>query len=140
MGSVSEEVICPKCGSTANVDFRYRTGDYTLLCDTCGYHEEGDEHGIEKGGGHGAYRIQYDRFSRVGAFRTRKRAQRRFRPALIADRRILAITVTERVRGKWKRVAIKVDNKKSVRDWKQRMQWRNRPTNNFSMDMDDIEF
>ena len=140
MGSVSDEVTCPKCGGRADVDFRYRSDEYTMLCNTCGYHEEGDEHGVEKSGGHGAYRIQYDRFSRVGAFRTRKPARKRFRPALIANRRIVAITVTERVRGKWKQVVIKPNPSKSVQDWKQRMRWRNHPKTTFTMDMDDIEF
>lgn len=140
MGSVSDEVTCPKCGGTADVDFRYRSGEYTMLCDTCGYHEAGDEHGVEKSGGHGSFRIQYDRFSRVGAFRTRKPAHKRFRPAFIASRRIVAITVTERVRGKWKQVVIKGDSKKSIRDWAQRMRWRNRLKTSFTMDMGDIEF
>lgn len=140
MGSVSDEAICPKCKALADVEFYYKTGDYRMLCVTCGYHEEGSEHGVERGGGKGAYRIRYARYSQVGAFVRRKPASARFKPAFIARRRVLAITVTERVRGKWKTVTIKADPKASVRDWTWRMKGRNSPKKTYSMDTEDIEF
>lgn len=140
MGCVSSEETCPNCKGTANVDFHYRTNAYSLFCETCGYRENGDEHGAEKHHGHGAYKVRYERFSQIGSFRRRKPAHKRFLPAFIAKQRVLAVTVTERVRGKWRTVTLKHDATKSIRDWKDRMLRRNRPKKCFSTALDDIEF
>lgn len=136
MGSVSDEVVCPNCKRQAEIEVYYRRGEHYLFCPTCGYHEESNAEGIKKGGGRGAFCIQYRQCVRLGSFHTRKPLHKRFTPGFIARRRVLAITVTERVRGKWKSIVLKAEQGQSVRDWKGRMTWRNRPRSTSSMDIE----
>lgn len=37
MGSISDIIICPKCGSEASEEFYYKTGEEFILCTHCGY-------------------------------------------------------------------------------------------------------
>lgn len=136
MGSVSEEVVCPNCKGQAEIEVYYRRGEHYLFCPTCGYHEEGNAEGIKKGGGYGAFHIQYRQCASLGSFPTRKPPHKRFKRGFIASRRVLAITVTERAHGKWKNIVIKAEKGQSVRDWKSRMKWRNRPRSTFAMDIE----
>ena len=85
MGSISDTIICPKCGSEASDEFYYKTGEEFILCMHCGYtrkfyitnmdmvredDEVMPEYKLEELLGYGSYRLKPKgvKYHEVGSF------------------------------------------------------------------------
>ena len=137
MGTVSDIIECPKCKDVAELTVEYRKGDEYLFCPNCGYHHSNEGGLITSGGGFGAHVVRYKSHSRIGAFAHPKPARRRFSRAFLSKPRVLAVTITQRVRGKWQQVELKTDPLEAVRRWKDTMRWRYRPRIVFNLPLSD---
>jgi hypothetical protein len=116
MSTVDYDVKCGRCKNPeAFESFDNRRHTVTGYCSLCGRHHRHDlvTGKAEEGGGFGSYRVGFKRYARVGSFLRRVPLATRIARLQrdVDNPHIATVELTVRIRGKWKKIALKSKDK-----------------------------
>lgn len=70
MGSVMQDIPCPKCSyKYCMLDYYYKQGYEIIYCEKCGYYYDGSKRSRKASGGFGAHKIMFNSGGGSGSFK-----------------------------------------------------------------------
>lgn len=116
MSTVDSDIVCSRCKNPeAYESFDNRRHTVDSHCSKCGWHYHSNlVTGAEKvGGGFGSLRLGFERYAQVASFRRRQPLALRMANLQrdVKNPRVASVELTVRVRGKWKTISLKSNDK-----------------------------